>query len=448
MADCPGAVYNLTYTATDDCSRAVSCTQVLTIANAAPTITCPANAFVDCASSIVVGTPMVTASCTLGTAVSTMGPTLASGTADCPGATYTIVYTVTDGCSRTASCTQTLTIANAVPTITCPANGTVDCAANIVAGMATASTSCTLGSTTATAAPVLTSGTADCPGAVYSVVYSVTDACGRSASCTQTFTIVNAGPTITCPPNMNAACLASIVPGTPNVTVSCSLTSSVTTVGPTLVSGTAGAPGSVYSIVYTVTDACGRTASCTQLFTISNAAPTISCPANQIVACTTDISVGTPTTSSSNCATPGVVSFVGPSLISGIVDCPGAIYHIVYTVTDEFSRTASCTQVFTIANAAPTITCPAAAVVDCSANIVPGTPAVATSCTLTSTTTVTAAVLAMGTADCPGATYNVVYTVTDACSRTASCTQVFTICLLYTSPSPRDATLSRMPSSA
>ena len=59
----------------------------------------------------------------------------------------------------------------------------------------------------------------------------------------------------------------------------------------------------------------------------------------------------------------------------------------------------------------------------------------------------------------PGDTYTVVYSVSDTAGNTASQTLAVTVtpsfdtgdpngCLLYTSPSPRDRTRSRMPSSA
>ena len=43
---------------------------------------------------------------------------------------------------------------------------------------------------------------------------------------------------------------------------------------------------------------------------------------------------------------------------------------------------------------------------------------------------------------------DVVLTITDLANNTTTCQTQVEICLLYTSPSPRDATLSRMPSSA
>ena len=183
---------------------------------------------------------------------------------------------------------------------------------------------------------------------------------------------------------------------------------------------------------YTVEDECGRIESCTQIFTISNVGPTIECPADAVVECADDIVEGTPVVAAS-CGLTTTVTTVGPTLTSGTADCDGATYEIAYTVEDECGRTESCTQIFTISNQGPTIECPADAVVECVEDIVEGTPVVAASCGLTTTVTAVGPTSTSGTVDCDGATYEIVYTVD---------------CLLYTSPSPRDSTLSRMPSSA
>ena len=171
-----------------------------------------------------------------------------SGTSDCDGAVYEIVYTVEDECGRTESCTQTFTISNVGPTIECPADAIAECADDIVEGTPTVTTSCGLTSTVTTVGPTLVSGTADCDGATYEIVYTVEDECGRTMSCTQTFTVANDGPTITCPADAMVECADDIVEGTPIVSTSCGVTSTVTTVGPTLVSGTADCDGAVYEL--------------------------------------------------------------------------------------------------------------------------------------------------------------------------------------------------------
>ena len=426
MDNCPGAAYEITYVVTDDCGRTNECVQTFTIDNAGPTITCPADATVTCVDDITAGTPITTASCGSTQTVTTSGPVLVSGANNCPNAVYELIYTVEDECGRTASCTQTFTIDNNGPVITCPADETVECASNIVAGIPTIVTSCGVTSSFTTSGPTLVSGTADCDGAIYEIIYTAQDECGRTASCTQTFTIENDGPTIVCPADQIVECVDNITAGSPIVTSSCGIATTVTTSGPELISGTDNCYGAIYKLTYTVTDICGRTASCVQTFTIENDVPTIVCPIDATVQCVDDIMVGTPIVTTS-CNMPSTQSVVGPTLVSGTDNCNGAVYQIVYSVTDACGRVASCTQTFTVENGGPTIICPADEFVTCSSDIVPGTPIVTSSCGLATVVTSTNPTLVNGTADCDGAIYEIVYTVTDECGRSSDCTQTFTI---------------------
>ncbi len=348
--NCAGTTYTYTYITTDACGRVATCDQVFTVVNDGPTITCPADETVECAADITVGMPSFTTSCDLGANISTLGPTLASGDADCPGATYEIEYTVTDDCGRMASCTQTFTIDNAGPTITCPADEVVTCAADIVASTPTFTTSCGLGGSVAVSGLNLVSGTADCPGATYEIEYIVTDDCGRTANCIQTFTIDNVGPGITCPANATVACSADILvdPANASFTTSCGLGANVTVSTP-VITGDADCPGTTYTYTYTVEDACGRTASCNQVFTIDNDEPMITtCPEDCPVACASDIRPGTPEFTTS-CGLGGTLSFTGP-VVDGDPHCDGTTYTYTHIVTDDCGRTASCQQVFTIVN--------------------------------------------------------------------------------------------------
>ena len=425
-ANCPGKQYQIIYSVVDACGRTASCTQTFTIENHPPTIVCPADQDVECYEDIVIGIPTVNTSCNLPYTVTTSGPHLVFGSHDCYGAKYEVVYTATDVCGRSVSCTQTFTIDNDGPWITCPPDQVVECYDYITVGNPFVQTSCGLGYTVTTSGPTLVSGLNNCEGSKYAIVYTATDDCGRSASCTQTFTIDNDGPTITCPPNEVVECASDIYPGTPVVYTSCGLTYQVTTSGPTLVSGIADCHGSVYQIVYTATDFCGRKSSCTQTFTIDNEGPTIYCPADKTVECYADIVAGFATVSSS-CDLATTVRTSAPLLVSGQDNCHGAKYHITYTVTDVCGREASCTQTFTLDNHGPTIICPADAVVECKDYILPGTPTVYTSCGLDYNITTHGPTLVFGQEDCHGAKYELVYTVTDECGRSASCTQTFTI---------------------
>ena len=448
--------YNVVYTITDQCGRTASCTQVFTIDNADPTITCPAPATVTCYEDIQAmvdahiiafnGGADVTVACDLTWNVTAVvDPKVDNCEQD-----YNVVYTITDQCGRTASCTQVFTIDNADPTITCPAPATVTCYEDIQA-MVDAHIIAFNGGTDVTVACDLTwNVTAVVDAKVdnceqdYNVVYTITDQCGRTASCTQVFTIDNADPTITCPAPATVTCYEDIQAmvdahiiafnGGTDVTVACDLTWNVTAVVDPKVDNCE----QDYNVVYTITDQCGRTASCTQVFTIDNADPTITCPAPATVTCYEDIQAmvdahiiafngGTDVTVACD-LTWNVTAVVDPK-----VDNCEQDYNVVYTITDQCGRTASCTQVFTIDNADPTITCPAPATVTCyediqamvDAHIIAfnGGTDVTVACDLTWNVT---AVVDPKVDNCEQ-DYNVVYTITDQCGRTASCTQVFTI---------------------
>ena len=427
--DCPGTTYTYTFTAVDACGRQISCEQVFTIENEEPTIACPADMTVTCASEIAITIPVFNTTCGLGGNVSVDGPVL-DGEVDCPGTTYTYTFTGIDDCGRIASCNQVFTIENEAPTITCPADETVSCASDILvdANNATFTTACELGANISVS-DTLINGEPDCPGTTYTYTYTVEDACGRTAFCEQIFTIENALPTITCPADETVACASDILVNANDATftIACELGANIS-VSDALINGEPDCPGTTYTYTYTVEDACGRTAFCEQIFTIANALPTITCPADETVACASDISVNANNATFTTACELGANISVSEPVISGIADCPGTTYTYTYTVEDACGRTASCEQIFTIENEAPTITCPPDAMVQCLENIeVDANDAIfTTSCGLGANVTVLNTIID-GATNCPGTTYTYTYTVLDACGRAASCNQVFTI---------------------
>jgi len=357
QAECTGAIYQIEYTVTDDCGATASCIQNFTLNVPPPSLVCPADMTVDCLSDIAIGTPIPTVSCGLTGAITSAGPTLVNGAAECNGSIYEIIYTVTDVCGQTATCTQSFTLIVDPPTIVCPADATVECLSDVVPGVAVGTASCGIGSTVTSSAPTLVSGTPECVGAVYQIIYTVTDDCMQTANCTQLFTLTLTAPTITCPPDETVSCLADVVAGTPTTMVSCGLTSTVSSAG-SLVSGTPGCDGAIYAITFTVTDQCGQTGSCEQMFTLDIPPPSITCPADVTVSCLADVVPGVPTGTAA-CAQGNSFTTAGPILISGTAECSGAVYQIEYIVTDDCSASASCVQNFTLDVAPPTIVCPA-----------------------------------------------------------------------------------------
>ena len=136
-------------------------------------------------------------------------------------------YTVTDDCETTATCVQTITIENELPQLVCVATVTeVECEADILPNVTTPTIIGPCGETIdlIVSGPTLTSGDATCFGASYIVTFSATDDCGRSTSCDQAFSLINAGPMITCPSDQVVACLDEVIAGTPDFTTSCDLT--------------------------------------------------------------------------------------------------------------------------------------------------------------------------------------------------------------------------------
>ena len=101
-----------------------------------PTITCPADVTVTCASQVPVADPgsvVVTVTCPGAFTVVSLGDVISNQT--CANSyTITRTYEATDGCGGIAFCTQTITVNDQTPpTIACPANVTVSCASNTAA---------------------------------------------------------------------------------------------------------------------------------------------------------------------------------------------------------------------------------------------------------------------------------------------------------------------------
>jgi hypothetical protein len=431
---CDGSVWKITYTVTDECERTASDDQYITIENEGPSITAPADETVECASDVAANLDGVTASaaCSLTYEVTAGEPVLVEGESSCPGATYSITYTIVDQCDRSASATQTFTIENDGPSITAPADMMAECAADVAANLdgAVASAACDLGYEVTAGQPVLVEGEGSCPGATYSITYTVMDDCGRTATDEQLFTIDNDGPTIEAPADLVLECAEDAAVNLEGVsyTTSCDLGAEVTSGGLVLIEGNGTCDGSVWNIVYTVTDDCGRTASATQVINIENEGPSIEAPADVTLECAEDAAVNIDgAVASAACSLDYEVTASELILISGNGTCDGSVWNVIYTVTDECERTASATQTITIENAGPSIEAPADATVACIDEVVAGEASASAACSLAYEVTYGEPVLVEGEGSCDGAVYTITYTVTDECERTAEATQTFTI---------------------
>ena len=210
-------------------------------------------------------------------------------------------------------------------------------------------------------------------------------------------------------------------------------------------------------IIFTAEDACGNTSQCNnRIFMEDNIAPDfVNCPEDMTINVDVDLCGSNPIFSSPNAIDNCGVSVVQTSGIASGNTFPVGTTTVEFTATDECLNTAICTFDITVLDSdIPTITCPSNTVIACadigtcqwtSVNIGPSS-GMENCPSFTINYSITGATTGTGVADASGVVFNlgvstVCYTITDNSTNSETC-------LLYTSPSPRDATLSRMPSSA
>jgi len=201
-ADAPGTcagnhVITRTWKATDNCGNSVSCDQTITVTDThGPTITCPANANIDCTASTSpanTGTATATDGCS-GVASTNYTDVVTAG--NCAG-NYTITRTwkATDNCGNFSTCTQTITVtATTAPHITCPDDIVISSgsACNGVElpdlNTPTVSYDCS-GMTVSKTRSDSKSFDDPYPVGTTTITWTATDACGNRASCNQNVTV-------------------------------------------------------------------------------------------------------------------------------------------------------------------------------------------------------------------------------------------------------------------
>ena len=302
---CVGGVITRTYMAEDPCGNvATTCEQTFTFLPGETTIACPAGGLIACSADITVDAldATVTTTCGINTQAVMVSTPVIDGTPDCPGATYTYTYSVTDDCGNTTTCDQVFTIdADNNPVITfCPADTDVTCSADIMADVAavTFTTTCDVaGITPVASAPVPSPSNSACgetDGDQYTITYTVEDACGRTETCDQIFTIVNTGLVVDCTALMDltlecdmaadydmmiadwltaqqAAMVVTASCTTPTIT-----NDYVVETYPTLACDAGAAIG--LPVTFTITDECDNSTTCTvNIFLLDTVAPIVDC---------------------------------------------------------------------------------------------------------------------------------------------------------------------------
>lgn len=450
------------------------------------TLTCPAN---------VVATANTTVNSQFGAFV-TYGAASIEG--DCGEITNNPVsgsffaagtHTVTSSASGGGSCTFTVKVLDTpAPTISCPVNKLATDTNNsgdetvavgaptftasgggTVTGVRSDSTPAELDEDGEIITPAVPKALTDpYPVGVTSILWTVTDADGRTASCTQTVTVLvvcegdTTPPTITAPDDItvetgagNAGCSVTLDDelGQPEVDDNCSATYTISGVP----AGNNFAPGT-YTLTYTATDAAGNTASDTQIVRVlETTPPIIFAPADASYTCLSDVPAASPSqaggplrdssgvpvldengnlvpggTPFDNCGTP-TVAVTETSSGAGTAASPKIILR-TFTATDASGNTASAVQTITVIDSTPpTISCPADITVylplnstDTSMVVNYTAPSGSDNCS-GATTTQTAG-LASGASFPVGTTTNT-FRVTDAVGNFAECS--FTVTVLY-----------------
>ena len=338
--------------------------------------------------------------------------------AEFPVGTTTVTWTVTDAAGNTATCTQDVVITDdELPTITCPPNQTVGTdfglcsSSSVILGTALVADNCGVASITNNAPATFSIGST-------TVTWTVTDDSGNVQTCDQIIILEDIeAPAVTCPASIMVNTDASMCTASG---VSLGLVTFTDNCGMAGVTSTNDAPA-VFpigntTVLWSTTDAAGNTAECTQVVTVvDNEDPTITCPTAITIECTesTDPSNTGTATAMDNCGV-NEITFADNIITSS---CPSNFtIERTWTVIDDAGLMTTCVQTITVEDTTdPTASNPAPITVQCFSEI-------------------------------PMPDVAVVTDEADNCMGTPTVT--FVSCLLYTSPSPRDRTRSRMPSSA
>ena len=477
---CLGTIQR-TYTATDICGNITTAIQIIDLTNEnGPIMECPEDESFECITDVPAPVePIVSHGCDLEIVSLELNETTEG---DNCALVITREWTAMDACGGISTCVQTITVmdttAPGVPDVV-PGPLTVPCLDDIPAAeVLTAPDNCS-GPITGVLEEEEVPG--DCPNSlILTRTWTFTDACGNASALMQTITVEDTeAPTAPeVPMDLTVQCDEIPAPEVLTATDNCGdeiigVLEEVETEGD--------CPNNfVLTRTWTFTDECGNVSQSTQTITVEDTEAPIA-PTNLEdiqVQCAADVPAAEVLTATDNCSDPitGVLEEVETA-----GDCPNSfVLTRTWTFTDECGNVSQSTQTIIVEDTeAPNAPAnPEDVQVQCATDV----PAPVT---LTATDNcsdpITGVLIEEGIAgDCPN---NFVITrtwiFTDECGNVSQSTQtvtvedteapnapanpedvqaqcatdvpaavVLTACLLYTSPSPRDATLSRMPSSA
>ena len=224
-----------------------------------------------------------------------------------------------------------------------------------------------------------------CPETV-TRTYSVADSCGNTSTCGQTIIIDDTiAPMLTCPGDTTAVCDASevvayatyeeFVSDGGNATDNCGIDETTFTLLSEVSDGET-CPETV-TRTYSIADSCGNTGTCQQIITVNDTIPpTLTCPAEVIVECLSDIPAGFTSyaafaaaggSSSDNCEI-DTSTFLLVQERPSASSCPDTLFR-VYVVSDLCGNGVSCAQILIYDDTTPPmLTCPGDTTAVCDAS--------------------------------------------------------------------------------
>ena len=171
---------------TDCFGQSVACTQIVTIVDAPPSITCSTNKTVACGRLWSFDEPTASSACCGTNVTITVLSTVTNGS--CPSL-VTRTWLATDCCTNTNTCSQTVTVVDTTPpSLTVPTNFIVyTCSTNIVVSWSITATDVCSSVTVTSSPPSPATFLADTTN---TVSVTATDGCGNSTNKTFTVTVL------------------------------------------------------------------------------------------------------------------------------------------------------------------------------------------------------------------------------------------------------------------
>ena len=369
----------------DECGNIGSCVQRIVVADTtAPTIVCPADIVITCEDNtlpVATGKATATDYCTASLFIAISYTDDLSQAGQCNGSGFIHrVWKAVDKCGNEATCTQTIEIVDDIaPEIQCPASYQISCEVDRspdAQGWAIAKDNCTPDDGIAITYEDDISNLTGCnqTGNLYRL-WTATDACGNTATCVQVMTIIDTKKPVAIPPaNITVSCESSLdvsVTGNVNASDNCTHFSALTIAIADDVTGINGCneTGTIKR-TWTVTDACGNSATCSQIIrVIDNTPPSIACGPSLEISCGSSIDpevLGKPEIGD-NCTPVHDMDLLHFDNSSGLSGCngTGTLYR-TWVAFDDCGNSSSCVQTINIVdNTGPTLNIPPDITISC-----------------------------------------------------------------------------------